>query len=242
MNIVISQPMYFPWRGIFEQLILSDIYIHYDDVQFSQGRSFTSRVQIKTPNGIQWLSVPVIRNKNQLIKDTVIDNTQKWKNKHLNSLKQNYAKAKYKDDMLGLVNDVFSLSTDLISELNKYAIEKIVDYLGINSTIYTSSHYPNSFNSSEKLLHLVNLFEGETYITGQGAKNYLDHNLFEESQVKVKYMVYDNQPYHQLHGDYTPYVSILDLIANEGKESINYLTSKPISWQKFISNEPNTKI
>ena len=47
-KIVISQPMLFPWIGIFEQIKLSDVYVHYDDAQLPQGRSFINRVQIKT--------------------------------------------------------------------------------------------------------------------------------------------------------------------------------------------------
>ena len=46
-TVVISQPMFFPWVGMFEQIALADVYVHYDDVQFSKG-SFTNRVQLKT--------------------------------------------------------------------------------------------------------------------------------------------------------------------------------------------------
>ncbi|NBX37756.1 MAG: hypothetical protein EBR10_11170, partial [Planctomycetes bacterium] len=50
MRIVISQSMYFPWVGFLEQMSLADIFVVYDDVQFSKG-SFTSRVQAKTAAG-----------------------------------------------------------------------------------------------------------------------------------------------------------------------------------------------
>ena len=78
-RVVISQPMLLPWIGIFEQIKASDIFIHYDDVQFPQGRSFSSRVQVKTQQGSRWLTVPVKHDGKQLIRDMKIDATKNWK-------------------------------------------------------------------------------------------------------------------------------------------------------------------
>ena len=57
-TVVVSQPMFFPWVGMFEQIRLADAYVHYTDVQFSKG-SFVNRVQIKTADGFRWLTVPL---------------------------------------------------------------------------------------------------------------------------------------------------------------------------------------
>jgi hypothetical protein len=57
-RVVISQSMYFPWVGMLEQIRLADIFIHYDDVQFSKG-SFSNRVQVKTPGGVAWMTAPL---------------------------------------------------------------------------------------------------------------------------------------------------------------------------------------
>ena len=45
-TVVISQPMYFPWVGMLEQMALADVWVHLDDAQFSKG-GFFNRVQIK---------------------------------------------------------------------------------------------------------------------------------------------------------------------------------------------------
>ncbi len=99
-NIAISQPMYFPWIGLFEQILLSDIFVFYDDVQFSKG-SFTNRVQIKTPQGSRWLTVPIKKSKlNTKINEVYIDNKKNWKESHLSSLKNTYGNHKYFEDVL----------------------------------------------------------------------------------------------------------------------------------------------
>ena len=57
-TVVVSQPMLFPWVGLFEQIRLADVFVYYDDVAFSKG-SFFNRVQIKTSRGSKWLTVPL---------------------------------------------------------------------------------------------------------------------------------------------------------------------------------------
>jgi hypothetical protein len=82
------------------------------------------------------------------------------------------------------------------------------------------------------VLDIVKAMNGDVYISGHGAKRYLDHQLFEENGVNVKYMDYKMTPYDQLHGDFTAYVSILDLVANVGKKGKDFVNSGAIDWKE----------
>lgn len=230
--------MFFPWIGLFEQIRLPDVYVHYDDVQFPQGRSFISRVQIKTINGQQWLTAPVIRNSQSFIKDVHLDNSQPWRKKHLKTLRFNYTKAVYMEEMLKIVNEVYDFEPQYLSKLNIYAIEKITKYFGFKTKFVFSSDFNISGKGSDKLLGIISELDGEVYITGHGASNYIDHNLFELNGVKVEYMNYQKFSYPQLYGQFNPHVSILDLIANVGKKGIKYMKSQTINWRDFL-NESN---
>ena len=78
MRVVISQSMLFPWVGLLEQVRLCDVFVHYDDVQFSKG-SFVNRVQIKPPSGVCWLSVPLSGMRlGQSIEDVEIQEISRW--------------------------------------------------------------------------------------------------------------------------------------------------------------------
>ncbi len=233
-KIVISQPMFFPWRGLFEQIALADIYVHYDDVQYPLGRSFMSRVQVKTPDGIQWLSVPIKNQGIQLIKDVTVDESQDWRSHHKKVLKHMYGKAPYYKEMISLVESIYCTKTNSLSELNIHSIEKISDYLGISPTFTRSSNLKSETHGSEKLLEIVKKLGGDTYITGHGALNYLDYDLFEANEVRVEYIDYLCSPYPQMYGGFNPYVSILDLIANTGNNSIHYVNSPTKYWRDFI--------
>jgi hypothetical protein len=75
---------------------------------------------------------------------------------------------------------------------------------------------------------------GSRYLTGHGAKNYLEHDLFEQGGVSVEYLNYEKTPYPQLHGDFTPFVSSLDLIANVGRAGVDRIRSGTVPWRQFL--------
>lgn len=232
-KVVISQPMFFPWVGLFEQIRLADVFVHYDDVQLPQGRSFMNRVQIKTPTGIKWLSVPIKKGA-RLINEAVLDDSQNWRDKHLKTLYHNYAKAPFVRDMLEIVQTVYELKTNRLSELNCFAIEMIANYFGLQPSFLRSSDYRIEGVSTERLLNLMLHLNGTVYITGHGARNYFDHNLFEQHGIHIEYMDYQKILYKQLYGSFTPYVSILDLIANQAKDGCNVIISNTVDWKDFI--------
>jgi hypothetical protein len=237
MNIVISQPMFFPWIGIFEQIRLANIYIHYDDVQLPQGRSFINRVQIKTKDGIKWLTVPLKRNNNcRLIRDAYISYDENWPEKHLKFLKSNFQKSPHAEEMISIVELVYKHKFETISQLNIYAIEEISKYFGLfnDKEFYISSGLNIPSFKSQHLLEIVIKFRCATYVTGWGAKNYIDYTLFESNNIDIQYMDYENKAYSQLYGEFTPFVSILDLIANAGRKGVGNIISQSKSHKIFI--------
>lgn len=239
MKVVISQPMYFPWVGMFEQIKLCDAYVNYDDVQFSKG-SFTNRVQIKTnsSNGFNWLTVPLKNLKlGVLINELEIDNHKNWQNQHLKSLKQAYRSAPYVEEMLKLVSALFDMSSNNIGYISMKSIELVIDYFNLagEKNFYNSSNLGILGSSSERVFQIVQDLKGTHYITGHGAKNYLDHSLFEKNGIRVEYMNYLRLRYPQQFSDFNPHVSILDLIANVGKQGKDYIKSSTIYWKEFLA-------
>ena len=159
MKIVISQPMYFPWVGMLEQVNLCDAYVNYDDVQFSKG-SFTNRVQIKTnsSNGFNWLTVPLKNLKlGILINELQIDNQKNWQNQHLELLKQAYKNAPYVKEMLELVTNLFDMPLTTIAEVSMKSMELSINYFDLarDKNFYTASKLGVEGSSSERVYQIV---------------------------------------------------------------------------------------
>ena len=225
--------MFFPWVGLFEQVRLADEFVHYSDVQLPQGRSFMSRVQIKTAEGPQWLSVPVHR-EGRLIGQVLLDEAQPWRQRHLRTLRHAYARSPHVHEMLDLVEGLYAQPLRTLAELNCAATERIAGHLGLSCSFGDSTGRHSDLRSSERLLRLVIDLGGNEYVTGLGALEYLDHELFEQHGVTVRYMRYEKRPYPQLHGEFNPFVSILDLIANCGREGASVIASGTVSWKEVV--------
>lgn len=236
--VVVSQPMYFPWIGIFQQIRLCDTFVYYDDVQFARG--FFNRVQIKTEQGIRWLTVPLINwHRGQLINDVNIDNSKNWKGTHRELLKQAYLGATFGTEMLELVDEVFSNDYSSIGELSIASTEVLLNYfyeLSSGKEFLRSSSIGVSGASSQRLVDICLELNAGKYLTGHGAKNYLAHDLFDDKGISVEYIDYELDKYPQLHGDFTPYVSLLDLIANCGREGLGYIRGKSVAWRDFVES------
>lgn len=229
--------MYFPWVGMLQQIRLCDTYVYYNDVQFSRG--FFNRVQIKTHQGVSWLTVPLQKwSRGQLINDVKIDNSQNWKQRHCDQLRKAYSGAPFFREMIELVNEVFARDYEMISEVAVASTDVLVRYfeaLGADTKFLVSSDLHITGSSSQRIIDTCKALEATTYLTGHGARHYLNHEGFEEYGIEVVYIDYELDHYPQLHGQFTPFVSALDLVANCGKEGFRYIRGKQVPWRSFLS-------
>jgi len=225
---LITQSNYIPWKGYFDAINMADEFVIYDEVQYTK-RDWRNRNIIKTPQGSQWLSIPVQVKGNffQKIKDTKI-NEKDWGKKHWNTLKQNYAKALHFKNFSPIFEE-FYLNNQLqyLSEINYELILIICKILGIKTKISYSDSYPIlREGQTERLVDICQQLNANVYYTGPAAKNYMNEQLFRDANIQVCYLDYNGYPeYRQLYGNFTHQVSILDLIFNEGSNATKFMKS-----------------
>lgn len=238
MRVVISQSMLFPWVGLLEQVRLAEVFVHYDDVQFSKG-SFVNRVQIKTAEGMRWMTVPLRElHLGQRIDEVQVAEPVRWRDQHLGLLAHSFTGAPFAADALALAQAVYEKSYDNIGALARASLMALVDYfrLGADCRFVDAKALGVGGSSSNRVLDVVRQLGGTHYVTGHGASRYLDHELFERADVQVQYMSYQCAPYPQPHGPFTPYVSGLDLVAHCGREGTNCITSPAVPWREFMAH------
>jgi hypothetical protein len=239
-RIVVSQPMFLPWCGMFEQIKLADVFVFLDDVQLPEGggkgRSFMTRVQIKTPRGQEWLSVPVSRSGRalQLIRDAEFAEAE-WRQRHRAKIEQTYRPAPYFPQIWEqVVVPIYSFETSKLSTFCISATKLLSSRLGLSPDWQVSSDLKiEATDPSARLVEFCRAFDADEYVTGHGAANYLDHSIFDAAGLRVLYVDYRLTPYPQLYGTFTPYVSILDLLFNLGESAHEYLNSEAIPWSEW---------
>jgi hypothetical protein len=202
-----------------------DEFILYDDMQYTR-RDWRNRNQIKTPQGVQWLTIPVhVKGKyHQKIRETEIDGRD-WAEAHWKALVQNYRRAPYFDEIAGWLEPLYLVrSCMLLSQLNREFIEAVCAYLGIRTVISNSWDYCQSDGKTERLADLCAQAGGTEYISGPAAKDYIDEKVFNERGIKLTWFDYSGyQEYTQLWGGFSHGVTVLDLLFNCGKTAPNYM-------------------
>lgn len=226
MRVGVIQSSYIPWRGYFDFIDSVDIFVFHDDLQYTKG-DWRNRNQIKTAKGTEWLTVPVhYKTVSQLICETEIDQSRPWGQKQLRQLQANYREVRYLKDMLDIVSVIDSGQEKTISELNIELIKRICKYLSINTPILLSSELSVTGTKTERLINILQKLKATTYLSGPSADDYLDKDAFKKNEIFLEYKTYDYEPYPQLWGEFKGGVTILDLIANCGLESKEWIKSK----------------
>lgn len=212
-TVSIHQPSYMPWLGYFDKIAKSDIHIFLDDVKYSKNNLF-NRNKIKTPQGEAWLTVPVKYKSDLLICQTQIDNNSNWRKNHLKTIKLNYAKAPYSKEYSDFLEKFYSKNWQYLSDLTISMNKAMADLLGIKVKFLKSSDLKVAGAKNEKLINLCKKVKADTYLSGLGAKSYLDEELFLKNNIKVNYQQFNNPIYKQLWGEFIPNLSIIDILFN----------------------------
>lgn len=226
MRVGVIQSNYIPWRGYFDIIDDVDLFVFHDDLQYTKG-DWRNRNRIKAPKGLEWITVPVKYKKtSQLICDTEIDYANKWYKKHINMFNANYLKAPYRDEALDILTTALSGKHQTISQLNIHLIKQICAYLHISTPFLYSKDLDLNGTKTERLVDLLHKLNANIYMTGPNAKNYLDENMLARNNIVLEYKVYDYESYPQLHGKFAGQVTVLDLIANVGRDARQFLKSR----------------
>ncbi len=227
-KVAILQSNYIPWKGYFDLINMVDEFILYDDMKYTKN-DWRNRNIIKTPHGLQWLTIPVYfkGKSSQKIKEAKISNRLWWK-KHWKSIAQNYAKAeffeKYREVFEGLYQECEA--EEYLSRVNYRFLKAICAMLGITTDITWSMDYDLVDGKTERLVGLCRDAGATHYISGPAARDYIDEDLFREAGIELSYIDYSGYPeYRQLFGEFIHKVSIIDLILNEGPGAPKFMKS-----------------
>ena len=223
-RVGVIQSNYIPWKGYFDIIHDVDLFIFYDDVQYTKN-SWRNRNKIKTAQGLCWLTIPVGPREDRLICDVQIVD-EDWAKTHWATLKQTYSKTPYFKRYQEFFEHVYldSKWTNL-SDLNQFLIKTISrEFLGIETTFMDSREVQAKGEKLERLIDLLTKIGATSYVSGPTARDYIDDKRFAEAGIELTYKDYSDYPsYSQLFPPFEHAVSILDLLFNCGSDAQHYI-------------------
>jgi hypothetical protein len=221
LRISIIQSCYIPWKGFFDLIGQCDQYVIYDRMQFVK-RHWHNRNRVKTANGVEWLTIPVVTKGrfDQPIDETVIE--KPWAEKHWRTLELAYRRAPFFEMLSPRVRAWYEQADKQtrLTDINELFTREIAGLLGLKTHIVRDTVYPAEGAKTARLLAIAQAAGADRYLSGPSAKAYFEEPLFDAAGIATEWMSYQGYPeYPQLHGGFEHGVSALDLLFNTGPEA-----------------------
>lgn len=224
---VIMQPTYLPWCGYFDLIDQADVFIFLDDVQFSK-QSWQQRNRIRTANGLEWLTVPVLTHgkSTQNINEVQIRQIEFY-GKHLRAIEMVYQKSPFYHEIISILDQIYQQGSSFLADLNGSIIRAICSYMGLEANFTESSQFPSEKTQTERLVELCQKCQCEQYLTTPGSLDYLQEtsHYFRDAGLDVIVHQYEHPVYQQRYQPFLPYASVLDLLFHHGPESLKIIRS-----------------
>ncbi|MCR4318702.1 MAG: WbqC family protein [Planctomycetes bacterium] len=225
MLITGHQPNYLPYLGFFHKILISDAFVIVDNVQFVKRGPFgwIHRNKIRTKDGEQWLSVPILTSGkfDQMIMDCAIDKKQaRWNEKQLKAIEINYRKAPHFEKYIEKFREVLTKDWDMFLGLSVAMIEVFLEALEVKIPVYKCSELEASGKGKELILAMCEKLGADRYLSGIHGKDYLgDLSYFTEKGVAIEFQDFRHPEYPQCQpGKFLPYMSSLDALFNLGSD------------------------
>ena len=226
MKVSISQPTLFPWIGYFNMIKNSDVFVFFDNVQF-QKQSWQMRNRLKsgskTHESEMWIRIPTKSAKRDtMIKDVLIDNSQNWKQKHLDIFQSNYGK-KYKK--IAFLKKLYQQDWEKISDFNIEFISQCCQFLEIQTKLIHASDLQTKGKKSHLVLDICKQINASELIANSGSRYYLegDKEIFKRENIKLNYHEFKHPKYNQNGKIFLENLAILDLLFSEFENSKKFI-------------------
>ncbi|HSA05557.1 MAG TPA: WbqC family protein [Candidatus Gastranaerophilales bacterium] len=216
---VIHQPDFLPYMGFFQRFLNSDLWIILDNVQFlNNSKSWHNRDKIKTENGEKWFTVAVQKCSQKTPINEVLLSDTGWREDNLNLIINNYRKAPFFNEIIPYINNLYAFQCEKMIDFNLKSIDTLMEIFNIKIERIMASNLHPEGNKNDLLIDLLKKVDAKIYLSGVGAKNYLIPELFEEAGIQVIWQDFKHPVYPQLHGEFIPYLSSIDMLFNCGIE------------------------
>jgi len=222
MLITIHQPQYLPWLGYLDKIDKADVFVILDNVQYKKNE-WQNRNRIKTAQGCQWITVPVLYRFQEKINEVRINNRANWSRKHLQALITNYSKSTYFENYKSFFEDIFSRSWNRLVDINIEIIKFLISALGLKTKLVIASDLKLREEPTERLIDICKTLNGNKYLAGKDGDKYMNLELFDKEGIEIIFQDFKHPVYNQPFGDFKPYMSSIDLLFNCGDNSLEIL-------------------
>lgn len=230
MKLAVMQPYFLPYIGYFQLMASVDSFVALDDVNYIN-RGWINRNQIATPNGLQWLTIPLVgASQNRLINELDIAPDTGWKKTMVKSVQMAYARAEQAPRTVPWFESVVAAATGNLSSFLAFTLTEVRRELGIAATIIpTSSIYPkDGLRGQDRILDICRRAGATTYVNASGGRELYDAPSFAAHNIELQFMQTHVDAELRHGGAEGTSPSILDLMMHNSTDVLRRATTQGI--------------
>ncbi|RMG37000.1 MAG: hypothetical protein D6720_03885 [Gammaproteobacteria bacterium] len=218
MRIAIHQSQYLPWPPYFRKIALADEFVVMDAVQF-QKNGMQNRNRIRNRDGGFWLTIPVTGRLSDTIREKRIADPR-WRRRHWQSIRSSYGRAPEWERHAEGLAELYRRDYETLGEANAAFLAWFMRSLGIGTAAIPLSSLGVEGAKSDLVLAICKARGATEYLSGPGARGYLDEAAFARAGIRIRYLPSEPPVYPQCHGGFIAGLSMLDMLMNIGPEAI----------------------
>ena len=215
--IAVQPPTYFPGLPYLALMERVTVFILADTFQYSR-QSFQNRAKVRTPQGWQWVTVPLKgRQHGRTIREVEVDNRKDWAAKHRRALQYNYRRAPFFEYYEAALEEVFGTTWPTLGPLTCRTVILLHRLYGLDSTVRLASDLPGA---PDTLTGILAHFPDERLVVPVSTAVHDAHSV-----PGLSIFQYNAESYHQNFDGFVERLSGLDLLFNYGFETRGRLRS-----------------
>jgi len=231
MKVAVMQPYFLPYLGYFQLVNVADKFVFFDDVNFIM-KGWINRNQVLANGTTHKFTIPLNKaSQNKLIKEVRLSSYSAWRNDFIKLIELNYKRAPFYSEIHEWLKTLlFKREYELISDLASESIISASTLLGISTSFLFSSEIDytkeQTKNGQEKVLNICKILGATEYINPQNGTDLYNKSDFSDIGVSLHFLKMSEIRYEQLKNDFIPYLSILDVLMFNNKDTIKQYLHK----------------
>lgn len=228
MKLAIMQPYFFPYIGYWQLIHAVNRFVIYDDVHYII-RGWVNHNRILINGEPSYITVPLQRaSQNSRICDISLQPLPIWRDKLVKSVETTYRKSPCFVETFPVIERAIRHETGNLSDYLVHQLRTLSAFMGIQTEfVLTSRCYGNNnLSGQERVLDICKREGATTYINPQGGRTLYERECFANAGIDLRFIVMRPMPYKQRAAGFVPYLSIIDILMELGKDQVKlYLDS-----------------
>jgi hypothetical protein len=191
-----------PWLGLIAKIACSDTFVFLDNVQYEKN-GWQNRTRYSTSAGLKYLTLPVrqegIVSGHKTIREIELAEVAAPA-KHWSTLVQRYSKAPGWPKIAPRLEAILHDRHEKLLTLCLATTDLTLEIFRLKPKIVIASALPVEGSKGERVVNLVKTVEATHYLSGAGAKEYLEPAAFERAGLGLTFQEFAHPTYQQSTG------------------------------------------